>query len=287
MFEELLHSYLIQCSELTECLTAYNDTPAVFNQKAPDDEDRLWGTKTQYDRLVFYADMQADTERKISGTLEIDVHMTSTDGLERMSELVKRLVDGYFFSGENETIFVKWDSTRTVDVPIKKVTVVAVLFSLIAFPCQLTVEPDPIRVINEWTRSLIPAVKLIGYDKDLPAVWKPTAETPAVYWRNAKIYPCERIPSTYAGNWYTAQMYAHIFTIDKSAANDLAMVMCQRLNLKKVLKFNDGTWMRIDNKNQVQFGADELRIGQLSVEGDYCILREETGSPLEHIYITD
>lgn len=32
---------------------------------------------------------------------------------------------------------------------------------------------------------------------------------------------------------------------------------------------------RVDNNNQLQPGTDELRVGQLSVEGDYCVLRKE------------
>ena len=64
--------------------------------------------------------------------------------------------------------------------------------------------------------------------------------------------------------------------------------MCTKLNQKKVLQFPDGTWMRVDNNNQLQPGTDELRVGQLSVEGDYCVLRKEPDSELlKHIKIND
>ena len=52
-----------------------------------------------------------------------------------------------------------------------------------AFPNQQTCEPDPIKLVNEWTRKLLPDVKLIGYDEDIPTVWKPQKDIPAVYWR--------------------------------------------------------------------------------------------------------
>lgn len=287
MFEEILWSYLSKSDDLAELLTTYNGNPAVFNQTVPNDMDEMWDAKDHYNRAVFYADMQADTERKISGTLEIDVHMIDTDNIEHIAEVVKRLVDGYFFSGEQETIVAKWSATRYIQPENKEQTIAAVMFSLIAFPCQLTSEPDPIRVINDWTRGLIPTVKLIGYDKDLPEVWKPTDDCPAVYWRNAKVYPCDRVPSVAAGGWYTVQLYAHVFTTDTAIANELATVMCQRLNRKKVLRFSDGTYMRVDNKNQLQYGADVLRIGQLSVEGDYCVLQRSNAELIKRIIISD
>lgn len=288
MFEEILYSHLVECENLTDFLTSYDNEPAIFNQKVPDDTSDLWDTDSQYGRAVFFVNMQADAERKISGSLEIDIHLQDASEIETISETVKKCVDGYFFSGKSETVFAKWNSTRYVDIADKKITVAAVLFNLIAFPVQTTCEPDPIKIINEWTRDLIPNVKLIGFDKYLPVVWKPTEDSPAVYWRKAKAYPCERIPSTYAGNWYTVQLYAHIFTTDIDVSNTLATSMCRNLNLKKILKFDDGTWMRIDNNNQIQPGADELRVGQLSVEGDYCVMRQEPQTELlKNIIIND
>jgi hypothetical protein len=62
----------------------------------------------------------------------------------------------------------------------------------------------------------------------------------------------------------------------------------QKNRAQKVLQFPDGTWMRVDNNNQLQPGTDELRVGQLSVEGDYCVLRKEPDSELlKHIKIND
>lgn len=280
MFEEILNEHLLKCKELTKYLTRFNNEPAIFNQKAPDDMSEEWEDDNQYGRLVFFVNMQADTERKISGTLEIDVHLLNELEIETIAETVKTYVDGYFFSGKSETIFAKWNSTRYMDTPDKKVTIAAVLFTLIAFPSQLSEEPDPIKLVNEWTRELLPEVRLIGYDTDLPAVWKPTKHSPAVYWRKAKVYLCEQIPSMFAGNWYTAQMYAHIFTVDREVSNVLAEKMCNTLDMRKALRFSDDTCMRVDNNNQVQPNADELRVGQLSVEGDYCVLRKKPKAEL-------
>lgn len=96
---------------------------------------------------------------KISGTVEIDVYLQDTSEIEAITETVKANVDGYFFSGKSETtILAKWNSTRYVDVADKKITVAAVLFTLLAFPNQQTCEPDPIKLVNKWTRKLLPDV---------------------------------------------------------------------------------------------------------------------------------
>lgn len=62
-------------------------------------------------------------------------------------------------------------------------------------------------------------------------------DIPAVYWRKSKVGNCERIPSMYAGDWYTAVMNAHIFTEDIAVSNAIASMMCTKLNQKKVLQF--------------------------------------------------
>lgn len=157
MFEEILNNHLRKCSDITSYLTKYDDEPAIFNQTAPDDMSDLWNDNVQYGRIVFFANMQSDTERKISGTVEIDVYLQDTSEIEAIAETVKTNVDGYFFSGKSETtILAKWNSTRYVDVADKKITVAAVLFTLLAFPNQQTCEPDPIKLVNEWTRKLLP-----------------------------------------------------------------------------------------------------------------------------------
>lgn len=286
MFERILNAHLVSCGDLTAYLTKYNGRPAVFNKKAPSDNDTLWDDNVQYSRIVSYVNMQADIERKISGTLEMDIQSYNEADIPKIVEELIKSVDGFFFTGKSETVLVKWNATRYFTEPDKLVSVAAVICTLIAFPSQITQEPDPIRLVNEWTRTLIPDCKLIGYDKDVPEVWKPTDDIPAVYWRNSGIYPSEHMKSTYSGNWYTAHMHAHIFTDNNtSVSNALANLMCQELNQIKILKFDDGTWLRVDWNNQVKSGTDETRLGQLSVEGDYCILNVYSTKQLNKIII--
>ena len=99
MFEEILNNHLRKCSDITSYLTKYDDEPAIFNQTAPDDMSDLWNDNVQYGRIVFFANMQSDTERKISGTVEIDVYLQDTSEIEAIAETVKTNVDGFFFSG--------------------------------------------------------------------------------------------------------------------------------------------------------------------------------------------
>lgn len=70
------------------------------------------------------------------------------------------------------------------------------------------------------------------------------------------------------------------------AQNKIAMDICQALNAQKVLKFPNGTAMRIDWNNKLSFGTDELRTGQLYTEGTYCYLTPiEPSEKLKYINI--
>ena len=69
IFEELIQLHLTSCDKLADRLAVYNNVPAVFNQKAPPDDDILWKNGAQYSRAIFYAVMQRDKERETSGAL--------------------------------------------------------------------------------------------------------------------------------------------------------------------------------------------------------------------------
>ena len=92
MFEEILNNHLRKCSDITSYLTKYDDEPAIFNQTAPDDMSDLWNDNVQYGRIVFFANMQSDTERKIlslasSHNDEVTVAMMS-DYLKEQEKMV-------------------------------------------------------------------------------------------------------------------------------------------------------------------------------------------------------
>lgn len=286
MFEQLLYSHLQTFNtELSQHLAQHNNRMAIFNQEAPDDKSSGWGKGSQYGRIVFAVHLQDNSERIVSGTLMVDVICQSGKQIpEDLEAIVRPLIDGYFFTDTNQTIAAQWSASHYFTDPEKKEEGVTLTYNLLAFPLQTTISPDPIQLINEYTKELIPNSCVIGLDT-IQTAWKPNNNTPAIYWRLVNIAPCSWIPSTYACEWQTATCQAHILAPDKEIETQLSRILDNGFSFKKSLQFLDGTYMRIDQNIRINPGADALKQGQLTVEGTYGILRQYKSDTIKHIYI--
>ena len=109
MIEQAVYEHLKAQSELTAHLTTHGGEPAVFHRKAPDDADPQWGYSSHYGRVVFETDLQGDPERIMGGTLVVDV-MCDKNGChsEELEPVIKRLVQGYFFSNGTFAVAAQW-----------------------------------------------------------------------------------------------------------------------------------------------------------------------------------
>jgi hypothetical protein len=59
-------------------------------------------------------------------------------------------------------------------------------FELLQFPEQITTDPDPIQSLNLWTREFYPHITIINHD-EMPPVWKPSDEFPAIHCQQPKM----------------------------------------------------------------------------------------------------
>ena len=160
MIEEQVRQHLLEQDLLKQYMATYADTMAIFFQEAPDDTDEFWGKGSQYGRIVFYIDMQDDPQRNISGTLSINLFCENgTEQIpEEIAPILKSLIDGYFFSNDKVTMAAQWSGTQLFSEPTKKVIGATLIFALMDFPNQETTEPDPIRLINDWTFKELPQI---------------------------------------------------------------------------------------------------------------------------------
>ena len=286
MFEQLLYRHLQTfTTELSQYLAQFYDRMAIFNQEAPDDQSDGWGEGSQYGRIVYAVNMEDNSERIVSGTLMVDVICQSGKQIpEELEQIVKPLIDGYFFTDTTRTIAAQWSASNYFTDADKKEEGVTITYTLLAFPSQTTNAPDPIQLINEFTKELIPNSCVIGLDT-MQTAWKPTNNIPAIYWRLVNISPCVWIPSTYACEWQTATCQAHILAPDKDIETAISRLIDNGFSLKKSLQFPDGTYMRIDRNVRVVTGADPLKQGQVTLEATYGIVRKNSATPLEHIYV--
>lgn len=279
MIEAALQQHLqSQTKILSPYLTTYSGMMAIFNQEAPPDTDGRWEKKSQYGRIIYAVDLSDDPERKYSGTLVVDVQCENGKQIpEEMEPIVRELIDGYFFSTPETTIAAQWSASNYFTEPTEKVVGVTLTFGLLAFPKQTTIEPDPIRLINKWTKEELPTIigkeiHVIGHDELEPA-WKPTAENPAIYWRLSATNPCSWIPDTYHCSWRTATVYGHILCPDKNMTTNIARNITNTLTMKKRLIFEDVSPLMVDRNIRINLASDEFRTGQITLEATYGLLR--------------
>ena len=287
MIEAALYTHLQSQNEvLSPYLTRYSGAMAIFNQEAPADTDKRWeNPKSQYGRIVYAVDLNDDPERKYSGNLIVDVQCEDGKQIpEEIEPIVRDLIDGYFFSTSETTMSAQWNASNYFTEPTEKIVGVTLTFGLLAFPRQTTIEPDPIRLINKWTKEELTKaigkeIAVIGHDA-LEDAWKPTNEKPAVYWRLANTDKCNWIPDTYSCCWRTAVVFGHIIVPDKDVCAIIARTIANVLTLKKRLIFEDVSPLMVDRNIRVNLGNDEFRVGQITMDATYGILTERIESSL-------
>ena len=287
-FEQIVYEHLRDSSTLEPFLAKYAEKPAVFNQQAPDDIDPLWWDKSQYGRVIFAANLRGDPERKISGTLILDVICHDGEQVpEEVEPVARELIDGYFFSDEEEgvTFSASWRNSAYFTDPTKSENGVTLEFDLLAYPNQTTGDPDPIALLNSWTKENLPDAFVIGTD-ELPKVWKPTNESPAIYWRLINISKCVWIPDTFSCSWQTATVTGHILTPDKQSRGQIAKWMSSYLTTKRRLIFPDNSPLMTDRNIRINPAADPMKQGQITLDATYGILNEiPVAAPIKNISI--
>jgi hypothetical protein len=282
MINTVLFNHLAAQSELTSLLAKYDNVVAIFDQEIAPDKEKGW-TGEQYPRIVYAVDMTSDPERDISGILAVDILCENRkQSPEEIEAVLKKYIDGFFFMSKDEAIRANWEASNYFTEATERVSGVTLTFSLLSFPIQRFGIPDVIGLLNNYVRAKYENACIIAYDINQNAVWKPSDENPALYWRITDIAPCSFINDTWACIWKTATVQLHIFS--DSTALQIAEEIDFELSMQHRLLFDDRAPLMIENII-VSTGQDEQRIGQLKLEGTYGILRKEKISPLNNIHI--
>lgn len=281
--ESIIYNYL--CDNI-DGLTKYSDVPAVFNTKAPDDMDENWNEETQFPRIVFDLNMQADPERKISGQLMVDVmceDKADSISVEEIEKSVKDYVDGCFFSTPDFTISAQWASSNPFEQNDDDVIGTTVVFDVMAYPSQVTESPDPVAATNLWLKTMYQDAYVIGRDT-LPQTWKPTDEAPAIYCSLFRIGESSRMKSTSGVDWIGAELHVNIMAPSESVRATISKQIIQLLSHATRIILGDGSPMLID-KLTANMAADPLRTGQVIVNTTYGVLTTESKIRLKRTYI--
>lgn len=286
MIEEALYNHLIAQADLAEYLTTYAEKPAVFNQEAPADNDGLWGDGPQYGRIVYAVDIQGDPERTMGGTLAVDIQCKENEQFPEVIEpIVRGLIHGWFFSSGTFTVEAQWKNSSYFTEPTDHVTGCTVVFDLLAFPIMSTGSPDVIARINEWSAA-IEGLHVINYDELPSTAWKPDSTDSAIYWRVVNDQPAGWIPDTFQTIWRTAIVRCHIFSKDHTTADTAARDLITALYTAKRLMKSGESPIMVNQRNTMDYGADPLRQGQMTVEATYgIIVHTEPDGELDSIKI--
>ncbi len=272
MIEQSLYEHLKGREDLAKFLATYNCAPAVFNQEAPADMDEGWGCGSQYGRVIFSVDIQGDPARTMGGLLTVDVLCKENEQYpEDVEPVIRNAIHGYFFSSGTFTVAAQWKNSSYFTQPTDQVAGCTVTFDLLAFPMLTTTEPDVIERINEWTAA-IEGLHVINYDELPGPAWKPEGDQTAVYWRLMQETPARWIPDTFQTIWRTATIKCHIFSADIATATKVADDLDVRLYTAKRLTRPGETPIMVNRNNTLDFGADPLRTGQLTVEATYGVI---------------
>ena len=276
MIEEVLFPYLCKSEQLTSLLTKHEGEPAIFQQIAPKDTDEGWDGM-QFARIVYDIDKTGNVERKVSGTLYVDV-ICSKQSVppEDIEKVLKELIDGYFFVVDGMTYAAKWERSDSFKTELNnKVFGITVTFSLLAFPKQNIGEPDTVALMNSWVKNVFPDAIIINVS-ETESVFKPTDEKPAIYWSFRGLGESP-ISSIYHCTWVLNNLAMHVVAPSANVQNSLVQKVNNTLAFKSRIMFEDGTQFMLHSVTS-NAASDPIRDGQLILQGSYPIIRPENDS---------
>lgn len=283
--EEIIFQYLISQKDITEKLTSFEDAPAIFNREAPAAADSGWKPGQQYPRIIFGLDMQEDPERKTSGTLIMDVYISHEIMLEDIIPGVVSAVSGRFFSDEENTIAVLWRQNEPFSTAEdgSEINGSTITFDVVSFPSQHLSFPCPITAVDTYLKGIFPDYVVLGVDNPT-GVFQATDEKPVLYTRLQQINP-GTYPGNYHCTWYNPVMVIHVIAPSVTVRETVLKQIIERMQRDIRIKMPDKAPMMLQ-RVAVTTGADQLKVGQLVVEGSYGILREyPDAEPLNNLTV--
>jgi hypothetical protein len=292
MLETLLVKQMREDTQIAGMLAAYKGKPAFFMQKAPPDTDTGWG-KPCYPRCDYNVDTRYNPERKSDGTLSVNVWCTTSSQFmpEDIERRIVELINGTFYTEAGQaTVCAVWQRSDAfitdadVSTGVPETLGVTITFDVMMFPAQITSDPDPVWAFNKRTKDMYPEAMVIAWDT-LPAIWRPSDDSPAIYWRFAG-YAENAQMSSYAVSWYNGSFAAHVIAGSVIERNRWVKSLEEALQIVGEVELADGMPVLIQQIS-IRHDADPLRDGQIAVTGMYGAnaqhRKEAAQIPLNHI----
>ena len=282
--ENLIYKRLSEAKDLTKHLTTFGGKPAVFTPEAPGDRAVGWGATTQYPRIVFNFDMQADGERKSAGTLSVT--LICRNDSEAVPELiepaVKKALKDVLLKDDNGTLYAfAWARTEGFSMTEEKNELLIgseIRFDIMEYPQQETTDPDPIMAMARHIKELYPDSIVVGIDK-MADETEASKEAPVFYCRLTEI---EKLEETNTVVWMNGKIAISLLCPDGATRLKMAAAVLNSLSLDGEVTMLDDSPMFMERLT-ANLKSDYLKDGQIFVTGRYGLLRyKAVGYPLRH-----
>lgn len=292
MLEQVICEHLQSSEALAHMLASYDGKPAVFNYKEPAADDQKWQGEARYGRIVISLQIRDDPSRMRSGSLAVDILSKSDTQLYKdMEPIVRDNLDGYFFVSNNRIISLKWLCRTQGKESLAAVCEgVTMRFQVYSYPVKALSAANPALLLCSWCRRYMESIDRPAYFVDahdsLPAVFKPTAEKPAVYWRLTKIIPCSWMKDTAAADWRTVSLQGHVIVPDHSEAEaELALRLDHAIEKTERIT-SDELSMFVSRDDNADLTVNSMKQGQLTINATYGIpADEEISEKLQNVSI--
>lgn len=186
---EMIFGRLKDDESIREMTASFDSRAAVFHERAPSSDNEKWDDPIQYPRIDYTIDMQENPARHTSGILMINVWCDTQVGADpqEIEIRIRELLHAAFAQTDDYIYCFAWQRSDPFEVKTKqdetvRTIGVTIVFDLVACPCQYTMTPDPIKGLNEWTKTILPEAVVIGKD-EVEGWLMPTRGKPVVYWR--------------------------------------------------------------------------------------------------------
>ena len=277
LLEELIYKNFISSEELTKRLAVFSNNPAVFSPSAPEDNQPDWKGKSQYPRIVYNFDLQANEERHSIGTLLVSLYCQNTkNGNEPIPEeiepVIRACLKDVLLKSEGNLLYAfAWNRTDSFEIEEKRNGLVIgldVRFDILEYPSQETTDPDPIEATNRYIKKLYPDCLVVGLDI-FEEITKASEKRPVIYCR---LNSADIAEQTNTVLWLDGKIAIHILCPNSEVRLKIAMDIAQRISLAGEITLIDTSPMFVNNL-QIDNKSDYLKEGQIFITGRYGILR--------------
>ena len=278
---ELIYKRFTDTVELTKHLTTFDGKPAIFSPDSPEDNQSGWGGNTQYPKVVYSYDMQANEDRNSAGILSVSLLCQNTTEIEPEAiepEIRKCLRDVVLTPTDGTPYCFSWARTDSFTVDDKTgspyMTIGCELrFDILEYPPMETTDPDPVIATSRYIKEAFPECVVIGYDK-MEEITEASAERPIIYCRLIAI---EKSEETNSVAWMDGKIGIHVICPDAVVRLKLTVGIANRLSIDGEIILFDYSPMFI-KKLQSNTKSDYIKEGQILMTGHYGLLRYKAKS---------